>query len=282
MEGPINTSESGVPLPAIPAWSHVLEDRPCRTCGYNLRTLPVDAACPECATPVALSLRGNLLRDSDPAWLRRLAIGSTTVIFGTIIRWFFTQSISVSAFGISQMFIRIGATAVTVVGIWILTLPDPSGLGEEEFGQLRIRSRAFGTAQLALVIAGFGFAYVSLPTSILPAIGMIDPAWRLCEVGWEVSLLWYLRKMAGRMENPTLARTLLQCALAVPIFSVVGIGASIWPISRRYRNFLHFASIFSTIALFRGLAMASGAIKDEAVIGKSKAQDDPPPTVMAK
>jgi hypothetical protein len=34
----------------------VVTDHPCANCGYNLRTMPLDARCPECGTPVGLSL----------------------------------------------------------------------------------------------------------------------------------------------------------------------------------------------------------------------------------
>jgi hypothetical protein len=53
----------------------VLDDRPCLTCGYNLRSLPTSGKCPECAAPVERSLRGLLLRYSSPTYLARLRRG---------------------------------------------------------------------------------------------------------------------------------------------------------------------------------------------------------------
>ena len=48
----------------------------CRGCGYNLRGVAVEGACPECGAAVLDSLRTHALEASDPRWLNRLAIGS--------------------------------------------------------------------------------------------------------------------------------------------------------------------------------------------------------------
>ncbi len=50
-------------------------DTMCLKCGYNLRGLVSSGACPECGTSTGLSLRGNLLRFGDPAWVASLAGG---------------------------------------------------------------------------------------------------------------------------------------------------------------------------------------------------------------
>ncbi|MCH8209871.1 MAG: hypothetical protein IIB99_00725 [Planctomycetes bacterium] len=54
----------------------------CITCGYDLRSLPTEESCPECGTPIELSLRGDLLSQSDPAWVARLARGQSVLVFG--------------------------------------------------------------------------------------------------------------------------------------------------------------------------------------------------------
>jgi len=56
--------------------SLVSADVYCRRCGYNLRNLSIDALCPECATPVSQSLRGDWIGVSDSHWVSRLTAGA--------------------------------------------------------------------------------------------------------------------------------------------------------------------------------------------------------------
>jgi hypothetical protein len=56
-------------------------DIPCRKCGYNLRGLAVDGRCPECATPVGVSINGELLRYSDPTFVIGLIVIIYTIMY---------------------------------------------------------------------------------------------------------------------------------------------------------------------------------------------------------
>src|SRR5688500_6889706 len=78
-----------VPSPAaaavVDASGVVAADVPCRRCSYNVRGLSVYGRCPECGTPVGVSVHGDLLRFSDPRWLQRLAQGATLLFWGIIL-----------------------------------------------------------------------------------------------------------------------------------------------------------------------------------------------------
>src|SRR5438876_3717954 len=63
----------------------VATDIACRKCGYNLRGLPISGRCPECGTPVGLSVKGDLLRFSDPGWLRALRRGVNFIIGAVVV-----------------------------------------------------------------------------------------------------------------------------------------------------------------------------------------------------
>jgi hypothetical protein len=64
-----STTRSAAPA-APPADAYVARDIPCAACGYNLRTLPVTATCPECGASIDRTLR-RLRRPLVPADHRR-------------------------------------------------------------------------------------------------------------------------------------------------------------------------------------------------------------------
>ena len=59
----------------------IVVDLPCFKCGYNLRSLALDATCPECASPIQDTIRFGWLQFADPAWLRRIRQGATCTLW---------------------------------------------------------------------------------------------------------------------------------------------------------------------------------------------------------
>ncbi len=53
----------------------------CASCGYNLRSLRVDGACPECGIAVNRTIDGDWLRYADREWLKRIAVALGRVCF---------------------------------------------------------------------------------------------------------------------------------------------------------------------------------------------------------
>lgn len=47
----------------------------CRACGYTIRGLSIESACPECGTAIGSSRASLTLAGADPAWLKRLVKG---------------------------------------------------------------------------------------------------------------------------------------------------------------------------------------------------------------
>ena len=70
----------------------VAADVQCDRCGYNLRTLSVDARCPECNKPVEASLREPLLAHASASHLRILHAGAWLI-------WVGSPTIGISASG---------------------------------------------------------------------------------------------------------------------------------------------------------------------------------------
>ena len=58
------------------------EGSQCITCGYDLRGLEIDSSCPECGAAIELSMRGDRLSLSDPAWIAKLAKGQSLLVLG--------------------------------------------------------------------------------------------------------------------------------------------------------------------------------------------------------
>jgi len=67
LSGPASAAAAGGPF--------VEHDLPCLACGYNLRGLALAGLCPECAAPVTRSRAGNLLKNREPGWVGRVALG---------------------------------------------------------------------------------------------------------------------------------------------------------------------------------------------------------------
>lgn len=57
----------------------------CVSCGYDLRGLPAEGACPECATPIARSLLGDRLAGADVRWLTLVHRGQKLAAWGLTI-----------------------------------------------------------------------------------------------------------------------------------------------------------------------------------------------------
>src|SRR6266550_4420094 len=131
----------------------VAADVNCHHCGYDLRTLRVTANCPECNTPVRASLRGDQLAFADPQWLKTVALGARMLSVAGVGGFISTALWSLfgkfhpaaEAIGKAGVFLAIAAT---LVGSWLMTLPDPSGIGEDKYAMVRKAARA-------LLILGF-------------------------------------------------------------------------------------------------------------------------------
>ena len=72
---------------ALDDGGHLLEDRFCHRCGYNLRGLEVEGRCPECGLAVRESLGSDSLRTADRGWLRTVRRGWWLVMasFGAVV-----------------------------------------------------------------------------------------------------------------------------------------------------------------------------------------------------
>lgn len=177
-------------------------DIPCRKCGYNLRGLNVEGKCPECGTMVGLSVSGDLLRFSDPEWVQGLGSGVRLILWGVVVM------IVAMAAGVVLTLMRekllgslmtLGAQGLSLAGWWILTRPDPSGIGEDRYGKARqiIRIGLIGgmVGSGCYIVAQDSIGYEQDTALIIHFVGQI-----LALVGL-VAQLQYLKKLAVRIPD---------------------------------------------------------------------------------
>jgi hypothetical protein len=178
----------------------VVEDTPCRRCGYNLRGLPHAGLCPECATPVALSVASNLLRHADPEWLAKLVLGLRVTFWGGAIGLmaFLSRSCLVGR-GLASALIDSAAGLALVYGAWLITAPDPAAIDHDRY----VAARKVTRVALAIGACGNFIVYFA-PPSLLVAV-LAACAGVAISIG-EFTKLDCLRRLALRVPDERLAR----------------------------------------------------------------------------
>jgi hypothetical protein len=194
------------------------DDIPCRKCSYNLRTLPTNGNCPECGTPVGVSIYGNLLRFSDPAWVGKLADGARYILVGIfmivvavivgMIMGAVLGATGVARIGTIQILVQLISLCggiFSLVGSWFITEPDPSGIGEDEYGTARKVIRVTLLIQLASFPLNFASQRTVLPPAQRQLIVAISGLMSIAGVVGLIAQLQYFGKLAGRIPDQGLA-----------------------------------------------------------------------------
>jgi hypothetical protein len=123
----------------------------CRTCGYNLRGLSLRGVCPECQTPVDRALHGDLLRYSDPRWVRSLARGmrrlnaAVALTLILVIAMMLLEPLRERVW--LMMSLALGLGALAVAGVWLATQRDPAAVEREPMLSWR------RTLRIAMIVA---------------------------------------------------------------------------------------------------------------------------------
>lgn len=235
------TAHSGI-LPARPM-ELVEDDISCIHCGYNLRTLRLDGVCPECGSPVSLTVRVDLLRFADPRWVENLAAGTRWILNSTglaaIVALLVTAVMlgsSTDIQGISLWF----RNAILCLGILIIpgclqiTAPEPGRREsrQQSFARWSARTGMIVMCSIWLIFTrGFGMPLPGVnPLALGKAFGKtVGPdakiAWAMHQfvgfsngpmpvqgmhyligiIGW-FAMLTYVRQLAMRLPDPHLAR----------------------------------------------------------------------------
>jgi len=193
-------------------------DVTCRGCSYNVRGLHQGGKCPECGTPVGLSIRGNLLRYSDPAWVDKLSRGVDLILWGLLAALLASVAgmVLVIAMGprrgqILAHIIGVLASLIGFIGAWLLTTPDPGSSEQPQTvtaGKIVRFALVFAMVQNLLSIVSTG---EKLQPFFSAMIGILLIIAVLIGVIGEIARLYYFEKLATRIPDESLvirARTI--------------------------------------------------------------------------
>ena len=162
--------------------------RACVKCGYSITGLFTNGHCPECGTPVAESLRGDLLQHAGKDYLRTILTGHSWVLNGVlaiIVVQVATMlgSITAAMRGATtppREFTAILSLVGLAVSVWIflgyvkLTEPDPqfTGLERPDTARQLVRLSAIVTIIVG-VIASVLYLSTSLSGVVVLILGVI-------------------------------------------------------------------------------------------------------------
>jgi hypothetical protein len=193
-------------------------DVACHACAYNLRGLSRDTVCPECARPVAESLKSRRLIDADANWLRT-------------VRWGVRFILLSGAIGLVDTIIREGGTwpvrlaggAVAAVGVVLLTRREPASAGGTAYDQTRWTARlaAFAVIPASTSYLTFdGNAYPRLFTSLIIAQVLAGCIMLVAVLIWSARLLRRAqRRFAARLSWFTLVASAASSSIALVYYA---------------------------------------------------------------
>ncbi|MBN1512009.1 MAG: hypothetical protein JXB13_08340 [Phycisphaerae bacterium] len=207
-------------------------DLPCVSCGYNLRGLPPDGRCPECATPVAVSLQGDWLRFANRQWLQGIRWGVAALIaahlcpLGLSLLFMFGPSLaalsSTTQIIMSSLMCLVYLVLQTVgtVGTFLITSRDPRTMGRPD---RRVLAWAARTAAVVLLVSASLTVVTPARMSGLSAAALIVmySVLSLACTLFYLGQLVYLRRLARRIPDATLSSWTLAFLLVSPALAVV-------------------------------------------------------------
>lgn len=194
----------------VDAQGSLIADIACRRCGYNLRGLREEGACPECGSAVGLSTRGDFLRFASPTWVNKLAFGLSIILWSilfSILSYCAVFSVAALAPGMAPatLILVLLANLVGFIGAWLLTEADPSALGEDRYAKAR------KIARIGLFVS-VGLSLTEVIQSVLPSSPAIITTFEIIGMGLgavaligEFFLFVYIEHLALRIPDPKLA-----------------------------------------------------------------------------
>ena len=204
--------------------------------------------------PRGASIYGNFLRFSDPAWVQKLRQGALYIVvgifvtIGAVIVGIILGALATMGLPARQMllqFLALGGNVLVVLGTWFLTEPDPSGVGEDEYGTVRKVIRI----TLLIGIMNTFLSFVSSISTFAPTPRqLITVISALCGIANVIGLIAQLQdcaKLAARIPDQALTNraNFLKVALSISYGLLIMVGI-----------------VFALMAFSRGLAGPNGGL----------------------
>ena len=267
-------SNTGSDLVQFDPAGRIGQDVPCIQCGYNLRTLLAEQACPECGQPVAQSLQRDRLRFCDPRWLRRVAGGTTWILVGGVGlltgAWVIPfLHIVVSVLGIPSMardaVVLLVILGTFVTGVCLATWPEPGLAVIYRSNKARIAARV-PMAGLLLLMLAVQVCEPRTGTPVRPATASDMRWWQLVSSleallcsGGLLALCIYMSGLGRRAGAFRLARFASWAGAGVALLGLVMLSTHVWR-GMHVQQFLAPGpnSIAKTLAAIELIAVVSG------------------------
>jgi tetratricopeptide (TPR) repeat protein len=167
----------------------------------------LEKVCPECATPLARSLHGNLLRYADIAWLRKIRLGVRVMLWNLLIYVLLIAAIVLSKMwgwpGILRDALVLAAAAMNLWATLLVTAQEPRISVVEDTTTLRRAIRACAITMFvgavcskAGTVFDIGFA-LEVCGAVLAIVGIVAYFGEFI----------YLRRFAKRIPDNKLAQS---------------------------------------------------------------------------
>lgn len=265
----------------------------CLSCGYDLAGLPESGRCPECATPVERSRRGNLLRFASPAYLKTLRTGATLALVASLLyifEWIPRIAISAILFslgiGISNALetaINISALATMLFGWWMLSTPDPAFIGMDDSRDWRVRLRWILPLASLVIVCNEGSRFIfagSLARSVTFGAGAAQLSLTYSEMLVWVSRLAhasviycglnYIRVLAFRVPSISLRKSASDASASMGVIIGLLLLIIVFGIAGKFEGL--FTAIALICALSAMIALLVWLVQYFGVLGRLRAE----------
>jgi hypothetical protein len=167
---------------------------------------------------VGVSVYGELLRYSDPQWVRKLALGAKLILVNifSVIGLVVVGMIVGVALGVMGglstregqaviQLLAIGASVIGWVGAWLITEQDPSGVGEDKYGVERKLIRVFLLLNVLSSFVTFTFTLAAVSTAASAMGGVVSSILGLVGMIGVYAQFQYFQKLATRIPDAKLS-----------------------------------------------------------------------------